>query len=37
LSLREIAILLRNKSKQIGIDGDKETRKHNKQYVQYHI
>jgi hypothetical protein len=31
LSLREVAVLLRNRADQIGI-GDKETRKHNKQY-----
>jgi hypothetical protein len=31
LSLREVAVLLRNRVDQIGI-GDKETRKNNKQY-----
>ena len=31
LSLREVAVLLRNRADQIGI-GDKETRKNNKEY-----
>ena len=31
MSLREVAVLLRNRVDQIGI-GDKETRKNNKQY-----
>jgi hypothetical protein len=32
LSLREVAVLLRNRVNQIGI-GNKETRKNNKQYI----